>query len=69
MGDYGYNMAAKGGGCDVGAAHFNYDTGMYYDYKCLKCAESERQLKEKHLELSSLELIVKLMYKKINSVT
>jgi hypothetical protein len=67
MGDYGYNMAAEGG-CDVGAAHFTYDTGMYYGYKCLKYAESERQLKEKHLELSSLELIVKLMYKKINSI-
>jgi hypothetical protein len=62
-------MEEKGGWCYVDAANFNQDTGVHYNYKCLKCAESERQLKEMHLELSSLQLIIKLLYKEINSIT
>jgi hypothetical protein len=62
-------MAAREAECTVGAAHFNHDNGGFYGYKCLNCAESAKQLKEMHLELSSVQLIVKLLYKDINSST
>jgi hypothetical protein len=62
-------MAAREVGRNVGAAHFNHDNGGFYGYKCLHCAESAKQLKEMHLELSSLQPIVKLLYKEINSST
>jgi hypothetical protein len=61
--------SAKCGCCDVGAAHFNHDSGVCYNNKCSKCAEPEIQLKEMHTELSSLQLLVKSLYKEINSIT
>jgi hypothetical protein len=63
----GYLMVARNTCGNVGDNHFNYDTSVHYDYKCLNCAESERQLNEMYLELSSLQFIVKLLYKEINS--
>jgi hypothetical protein len=67
--DYVNNMEARGALRHVGTAHLNHDNGVYYDYKCLNCAESERKLKEMNVKLSSLQLIVKLLYKEINSHT
>jgi hypothetical protein len=38
-------------------------------YSCLKCAELDSQLEETCKELSSSQLIIKLLYKEINDIT
>jgi len=39
------------------------------DHGCLKCAELDSQLEETCKELSSSQLIIKLLYKEINDIT
>jgi hypothetical protein len=56
----------------VSAAQFTLDNTVITEYKCAYCSELERKLKEVLEELSSTQLILKLLQEestRINSVT
>jgi hypothetical protein len=58
------NMAVSTVGSNISSDHSDHNDDFLHEYKCLKCAELERQLKE-----SSLQLIIKLLYIQISSVS
>jgi hypothetical protein len=58
-------MAAGGVERNVSSAFSNLINGTQYDCKCLNCVQLEGQLEEVRLELSSMQLIVKLLYKEL----
>jgi hypothetical protein len=62
-------MAENGGAPNVSFAPFNSVNGVQYDFKCLKCVQLEDQFEEMHLELSSMQLIIKLLYREFTSHT
>jgi len=62
-------MAVSAVGSSISSDHFAHNDDFLHVYKCLKCAELERQLKETLTEFSSLQLIIKLWNEKISSVS
>lgn len=62
-------MAVHADGSNISSDHFDHNDNILHEHKCLKCAELEWQPKETLTELSSLQLIIKLLYKEISSVS
>jgi len=53
-------MAVSAVGSSISSDHFAHNDDFLHVYKCLKCVELERQLKEILIEFSSLQLIIEL---------
>jgi hypothetical protein len=47
-------MAVSVDGSSISSNHFAHNDDFLCEYKCLKCAESERQLEETLTKLSTL---------------
>jgi hypothetical protein len=53
---------------DKRSEQVSYKQYLHYVQKCFSCVDLESQLKEVHLEISSSQFIIKLLYKELNGV-
>jgi len=62
-------MAGSAGGSGISSDHFAQNDDFLHEYKHLKYPELEKRLEETLTKLSTLQLIIKLLHKKICSVS